>query len=171
MSWKNDTDATQTYTIGFTTGLTVTAGTGVNNGFSVSNAYAGMSVTIEHQQKVFKTTETTDTKSITITVTIPPKSLLAFYQRRYLFRNSMSFILDAWDKQWNVGSWGGYDICKKECSVEIMSEDYATLRSELDGSRTGTMEVQRVSGVQIAGTTRKRENCTEKCKNKLNDIL
>jgi hypothetical protein len=48
MSWKNDTDATQTYSYSYTTGLKVTQGSEVNNDFK------GVGITIDHSEKVFK---------------------------------------------------------------------------------------------------------------------
>jgi len=170
MSWNNDTDATQTYTHSYTTGLTVTKGDDVSNGFSLGSKYKGSSVKVDHQERVFATAETTEATTVTIDLNVAPHSFLIFYQRRYRFRDSMFFILDAWGQDWNVGSWGGYDLSKKECEVEIMSDDYATLQAELDGTTTGTMSVDTVGAVQAADTTRKRENCTERCKSKLDDM-
>jgi len=170
MSWRNDTDAEQAFTYSYTTKLTVTKGNDVSNGLSLENEYKGASVKVDHQERVFTTAETTETTTVTIKLNMAPRSLLVFYQRRYKFRNSMFFILDAWGQDWNVGSWGGYDLSRKECEVEIMSEDYATLQAELDGTTTGTMSVDTVGAVQAADTTRKRENCTERCKSKLDDM-
>ncbi|KAH9981786.1 hypothetical protein BJV74DRAFT_65440 [Russula compacta] len=167
MSCRNDTDATQTYSHSCSTGLRITNGSEVNNGFSLKHKYDGTSVTIEHQQRVFKTTETTEAKTITITLSVPPRSLLVFYQRRYRFRDTMSFVLDAWGQDWNVGSWGGNGLLMKTCEVEIMGEDYLTVTAELDGTRTGTIDVQTVDRVSLADNTRRRENCPTRCKDKL----
>ena len=54
----------------------------------------------------------------------------------------MFFILDAWEREWNVGSWGSFEIKRNECDVEIDSEDFATLQVEFDGSKTGTIDVK-----------------------------
>ena len=170
MSWRNDTDATQTFTHSYTTGLKVTKGNDVSNGLSLGAEYKGASVKFDHHERVFATAETTETMTVTINLNVAPRSLLIFYQRRYRFRNSIFFILHAWGKDWNVGSWGGYDLSRKECEVEIMSDDYATLQAELDGTTTGTMNVDTVGAVQDAGITRMRENGTKRCKNKLNDM-
>lgn len=51
MSWKNDTDAKQTYTYSYTTGLTVTQGSEVNNGFSLGASFKGVGITIDHSEK------------------------------------------------------------------------------------------------------------------------
>lgn len=170
MSWKNDTDAEHEYNVEYKTELRVTQGSEVNNGYSVAAAYEGITVTIEQQHKVFKSTETTETKTTSVRVTIPPRSQVIFYQRQYNFKCSMSFILDAWGQEWNVGSWGGYDLSRKDCTVEVSSEDYATLETELDGTTTGTMDVATVGAIVIAGITRKRDTCTERCKSRLEDM-
>jgi len=167
VSWRNDTDAAQTYVHTFTTELKITQGSDVTNGFSLGATYKGASVSFNHETKTFKSTETTESRTITITLTIPPRSHLVFYQRRYTFRDSMFFILDAWDQEWNVGSWGGYEFTRKDIDVQIMSEDYATLTEELDGSTTGTISVTTVNCVPDAGSTRKRENITRLAKSKI----
>ena len=79
----------------------------------------------------------------------------------------MFFVLDAWGEHGNVGSWGNHDIARKECIVEIMSEDYATLDGALNVTSTGIMDVVRVGEPQYAEVTRKREECTGWCKKKL----
>ncbi|KAK0459080.1 uncharacterized protein EV420DRAFT_1642076 [Desarmillaria tabescens] len=48
------------------------------------------------------------------------------------------FKVDAdWNEEWNAGSPGGYSIMRKECEVEIMSEDYLTTDVALVDSATG----------------------------------
>ncbi len=172
MSWKNDTDATQTYTYTYTTGLTITEGSEVKNGFSLETVYKKMSVTIDHQEKVFKPAETTETRTVTANLSVPPRSLLIFYQRRYKFRSSMFFVLDtAFGRFWNICGPDSTSVLRKECEVEIMSEDYATLRAELDGTRTGTINVDTVDHAQSALLTIKREECSDRCKEKLDGML
>src|SRR5579863_9718728 len=142
MSWKNDTDATQTYPCTFTTGLTITKGNEVNKGFSLESTYKGASLTIDHKTRVFKPTETTETKTTTINLTVPPQSLVVVYQRKYKFRDSIFFVHQSWRGQFNVAIQVGQGSFRKECEVEIMSEEYATLRAELSG--TGTIDVDTV---------------------------
>jgi len=127
----------------------------------------GASVSFNHETKTFKSTETTESRTITLTLTVPPRSYLVFYQRRYTFRDTIFFILDAWNQEWNVGSWGGYEFTWKEADVQIMSEDYATLSADLDGSTTGSISVTTVDRVPRAGITRKRENITQRAKDKI----
>lgn len=167
MSWKNDTDAAQTYVHTFTTELKIIQGSEVNNGFSLGATYQGASVSFNHETKTFKSTETTESRTITITLTVPPRSYLVFYQRRYTFKDSIFFILDAWNQEWNVGSWGGYEFTWKDVDVQIMSEDYATLSADLDGFTTGTISVTTVARLPRAGITRKRENITQRAKDKI----
>jgi hypothetical protein len=167
MSWKNDTDAEQQHAIEYNTKHTITKGEEVNHGFPIASTYKGLSLTMEGQEKVF---DTTDTKNIKCTITVPPRSLVIFYQRRYKFKNSMFFILDAWGLERNVGSWGGTEFTRKECIVEVMGEDFVTLRREMDGTRLGTMDVASVDAVQPVGTTTKRDDCTGWCKDKLDHM-
>lgn len=165
MSWKNETDATQVYTAASTTGLMITKGNEINNGFPLGDTYTGASVTIDHKEKIFTPTETTESRTITINLSVPPRSRLVFYQRWYKFRDSMFFILDAWGREWNVGNWGGDDKSRKECEVVIMSEDYVTLQGALSG--TGTIDVDTVGHAQGVDCIKKREDCTQWCRDKL----
>ncbi|KAK0487354.1 hypothetical protein IW261DRAFT_1558436 [Armillaria novae-zelandiae] len=127
MSWENNTDATQSYSLKYTTGLKVIASVGMGA------AYEGLSISMDVSTKVLSSVEKM------ITLNIPPKSRLTFYQRKCRFRDTMFFVLDAWNTEWNAGSWGGYDATRKECEVEIMSEDYLTTDIVLDSSTAGTM--------------------------------
>jgi hypothetical protein len=166
MSWKNDTDMTQTYSYSCTSGLTITSGGEVNNGFSLESLYQGASVTIDNQEKVFRPTDTKESRTTTINISVPPRSILTFYQRMYRFRNSIFFILDAWGKEWNVGGWKSQETAKKECEVEIMSEEYVVLQSgELRG--TGIINVNTVDGVRGANATKTWNECTVRCRDKL----
>lgn len=122
---------------------------------------------MEGQEKVF---DATDPKIIKSTITVPSRSLVIVYQRRYKFKNSMFFILDAWGTKSNVGSWGSNEFTTKECVVEIMSEDFTVMRSELDGTRMGTLDVACVEAAQPVGTTRMRDECTGWCKDKLDHM-
>ncbi|PBK82802.1 hypothetical protein ARMGADRAFT_1038300 [Armillaria gallica] len=170
VSWENNTAATQTYSLQYTTELKVTKGTEVTNSVGIGAAFKGMSMSMDSQTKTFTTYETTDTQTKTITLSVPPKSTLTFYQK-YRFKNTMFFILDAWGQEWNVGSQGGYDIKRKECEVEIMSEDYLTTDTVLD-SATGTIEVETVSKADNveARHTRKREDLTQWSKDALSKM-
>jgi len=172
MSWENNTEATQTYSLQYTTQLTVTEGTEVTNSVNVGAEFKGLSMSMDNETKTFSTYETTDTQTMTITLSIPPKSTLTFYQRKYQFRATMFFVLDAWGEEWNAGSQGGYDITRKECEVEIMSEDYLTTDTPLVDTATGSMEVESVARADSEGlrATRKRENLTERAKDSLSKM-
>jgi hypothetical protein len=170
MSWKNDTDMMQTCSYSCTTGLTITSGSEVNNGFPLATLYKCASVTIDHQERVFKPTETTESRTMTMNLSVPPRSLLIFYQRRYRFRNSIFFILKAWSREWNVGRWDSHEMARKECEVEIMSEDYMTMQALGQLGGTGIINVNTVNGVQGTDAARKRNDCTNLCKDKLRDM-
>jgi len=164
MTWTNDTDATQTFIHTFSTDFRMTKGNEVDNVYSVAQAYKGISVTIEGQEKNFDTTEK---RTIEVTLSVLPRSCLRFYQKRYRFKDSMFFILDASGRLWNVGAFEGSNPARKECEVEIMSEDYAILKGQLDGTKAGMMNVKTVDPIQGPDITRRREECSEDCKTKL----
>ncbi|KAI9510339.1 hypothetical protein F5148DRAFT_599218 [Russula earlei] len=167
LTWKNDTDAMQTFTHTYTTDFRVTKGDEVNKGYSVAQAFERISVTIEGQTKAFKPT---GNSTIAMTLNVLPRSCLVFYQKRYRFKESMSFILDAWNRDWNVSVSEGCDLARKHCEVEIMSDDFATLTAELDGTRTGTMDVKTVHRTQGPNITKRREECPEQCRKQLGEI-
>lgn len=171
MTWNNDTDAEQSCVVEYETGLNITEGGKITNGYSVGAAFDGFSISFEQQQKVFTTTETKEAKTISIPVTVPARSYVTFYQRRYKFKNSMFFILDTGNQLYNIGSWGSYDLSRLDCILEIMSEDYVILSSDLDGSAAGTIDVKGlVEAVPSVGLTWKREDCPEECQTRLEDL-
>jgi len=146
MSWMNDTDVAQTYKHTFTTQLKITKGSeeNVKKGFSLPSTYTGVSINFENHTKTFKTTETSETKTIELSISVPPRAHLVFYQRKYTFRDSMLSFFKAGNKEWSIGTGGGSEPATKDFEVEIMSEEYATLSNELDGSTTGTISVTTV---------------------------
>ncbi|KAG7449736.1 uncharacterized protein BT62DRAFT_886055, partial [Guyanagaster necrorhizus] len=172
-TWKNTTAAAQTNTAQYTTGLTVTAGSDVTAAVGIAAAYDGLSITMDASVKTFADYETTDSMEKVVMLDVPPLSTVTFYQRKYRFRDTMFFILDAWNAEWNAGSWGGYDITRKDCAVEIMSEDYLTTVIPLNGTTTGTMVVNTVSRAEqeSARVTRTRESLTERAKEALDSIV
>ncbi|KAJ7510770.1 hypothetical protein B0H11DRAFT_1845496 [Mycena galericulata] len=170
VAWKNDTDAPQQYQYSYTTGLTITQGSEVTNGFSLGASYQGMSIGIDHSTRTFKSTETTSTKTTTITVNVPPRSELIFYQKRFDFRDNITFINDAWGQEWNIGPWGGYTpLTTKVTSVNIMAEEYFTRSARLPEG-PGSVTVDTVASASLAGWTRKRENVTQRAKDALNSM-
>lgn len=172
LSWENNTDAAQTYTYQYTTELKVTKGTEVTVSVGIGAVFKGLSIGIEASTKTFSTYETTSSQTRTLTVNVPPRKKVTFYQRRYTFTNKMFFILDAWREEWNAGSPGGYDIARKECTVQIMSEDYLTTETELTNGAVGTIRVNTVGRANNEGArkTRKRENLTERAKRELSKM-
>ncbi|KAH7890611.1 hypothetical protein F5I97DRAFT_1826704 [Phlebopus sp. FC_14] len=65
----------------------------------------------------------------------------------------------------NVGSWGGYDIVRKECKciVVVSSEEFVCTDKPLDSSVVGTVEVGAVDRLtnEAGRRTRKRDDCTD----------
>ncbi|KAL1940251.1 hypothetical protein VTO73DRAFT_9203 [Trametes versicolor] len=172
VSWENRTDAAQVYEHSYTTELKVTQGTEVTVAVHVGAAFEGLSVGMDASTKTFTTKETTSTDTKTMTITVPPRSTLTFYQRQYTFRATMFFILNAWHQEWNAGSPGGYDIERKTCTVQINSEDYLTTETELTNEGVDTMHVDTVARANNESDrlTRKRENLTEWAKQQLSKM-
>jgi hypothetical protein len=125
MTWMNSTEVEQTYTCSHTTGLTVTNGTEVDDGISIERIFCGATVTTNHEKKVFTTIETSKSTTFTISVRVPPRCCLTFYQRKYRFKNRVSLIHSTSDKLYSIGDGCG-KIAWKECEVEIMSSHYLT---------------------------------------------
>ncbi|KAF8875193.1 hypothetical protein CPB85DRAFT_1444109 [Mucidula mucida] len=170
MAWNNDTDATQHYEYSYSTGLTITQGSEVTNGFNLGASYEGMSIGVDHSRRTFKTTETTSSLTTTITVSVPPRSELIFYQKRFEFRDEITFINDAWGQEWNIGPWGGYKpLTTKVSSVNIMAEEYFTKSARLPEG-PGSVTVDSVPSASLAGWTRKRENVTPSAKDTLTSM-
>ncbi|KAK0486210.1 hypothetical protein IW261DRAFT_785619 [Armillaria novae-zelandiae] len=172
MSWENDTSVEQTYSLQYTTGLRVTKGTEVTNLVAIAAEFTGLSMSVDGETKTFTTYETTGTLTKTITLSVPPKSTLTFYQKKYRFKDTMFFILNAWGYDWNVGSPGGHGITRKECEVEIMSGDHLVVDVLLGDAAAGIMEVECVSKAdsETARQTRERGEITKRAKDELSKM-
>ena len=83
----------------------------------------------------------------------------------------MFFILDAWGKEWNVGSPGSYKIERKECVVEIWSNEYLTTSEPLNPT-TCWVEVNKTNSCDdvVDRETKKREDLTDLCRDALSKI-
>ncbi|PPR07222.1 hypothetical protein CVT24_010165 [Panaeolus cyanescens] len=170
VTWTNDTNATQQYQYSYTTSLKVTTGSEVTIGMNLGLSYEGMSIGINGSQKSFQSFESTTTKTTTITVNVAPRATVGFYQKRYDFRDEITFINDAWGQEWNAGPWGGYTpLTKKICQVQVMADEYFTADKVL-APGPGACEVDSVIVAKIAGWTRKRENLTARCKDRLRSM-
>ncbi|KAJ7901359.1 hypothetical protein B0H13DRAFT_1622046 [Mycena leptocephala] len=168
--WRNDTKETQQRQHSYTTGLTITEGSEVNNRFNLGGTYEGMSIGFSHSTRTFKSTETTSSTTTTIIVAVPAHSELIFYQKRYDFRDEITFINDAWGQHWNIGPWGGYyPLTTRVTSVNIMAEEYFTASARLPEG-PGSVAVSTVASAPLAGLTRKRENVTKAAKGVLDRI-
>jgi hypothetical protein len=167
-AWRNDINETQQRQCSYTTGLTITQGSEVTNEFSLGGTYEGMSIGFGHSTRTFESTETTSSKTTTISINVPPNSELIFYQKRYDFRDEITFINDAWGQQWNTGPWGGYyPLTTRVTSVNIMAEEYFIASARLPEG-PGSVAVSTVASAPLGGLTRKRENVTQAAKDVLN---
>ena len=86
-----------------TTELTVTHGRQIDNVPSMGAAYEGISVTIDLQASVFTRSETGESIKINVSVATIASHLLP---QEVQVQVSMPFILYAWERDWDVGSWG-----------------------------------------------------------------
>ncbi|KAH8119518.1 hypothetical protein DFH11DRAFT_451123 [Phellopilus nigrolimitatus] len=164
MSWDNSTSAAQSYTQEYKTELKVTNGSEVSNTIGLSAAFKGITISAEHSEKTFHSEETTTSKTETTRVEVAPRSELFFYQRKYVLRSDVYFILDAWNEEWIVGSWEGYDVSHARCDVEIHSNDYITSETSLKGETTINVDAASVKDFDAGLRIRKFENCTERAK-------
>ncbi|KAJ7731618.1 hypothetical protein B0H16DRAFT_1468993 [Mycena metata] len=170
MAWNNQTDADQRYEYYWSTGLTITEGKEVTNGFSLGATYEGMSIGVDHSSRTFKSTETTSTWGETLIITVPRRSELIFYQKRFDFTDVILFVNDAWGKEWNIGSWGSYaPLATKITAVQIMAEEYFTRDGRLpEGPGTATADT--VPHIIPPSYVRKREDVTQRARNVLADM-
>ncbi|KAK0459089.1 uncharacterized protein EV420DRAFT_302670 [Desarmillaria tabescens] len=111
MSWENTTDTAQTYTLDYVTGPKEAEAADIPKSWNCG-FLPGLSITMNTQAKVFSDSETTDSDTKSVSLTIPANSTLTFYQKKYWFRNSMFFVLDTLGQEFNVGSPGGDDVLR-----------------------------------------------------------
>ncbi|KAH8119487.1 hypothetical protein DFH11DRAFT_1565300 [Phellopilus nigrolimitatus] len=166
-SWDNNTDDTQEYTQEYTSELKVTKGSEVGNAINLPVAFQSVEISAEYGQKTFSRAETTDPKTEITVVEVPPRSELFFYQREYVFRSDVFFIVDAGNEKWIVGSVTGNSIVHTECEVVINSADYFTTRTELTGETEINVDTTRVSDFTKGREILKFDDCTERTKNVL----
>ncbi|KAH8119493.1 hypothetical protein DFH11DRAFT_1838843 [Phellopilus nigrolimitatus] len=167
VSWDNNTDGTQKYKQEYTTELKVTSGSEVSKSIGLSAAFKGLTISTEYSQKTFSTTETTTSKTETTEVEVPPRSELFFYQRQYVLRSDVYFILDAWNELSIVGSVGGHKVLHAQCDVVIDSDDYITTETELKGETEIKVDAASVTNFAEGLKIRKFGNYTERAKNTL----
>ncbi|KAF9047670.1 hypothetical protein BJ165DRAFT_1467628 [Panaeolus papilionaceus] len=165
--WNNKTSSQQTCEISYRPSLKITSGSEINVGFDLGTSYEGMSIVVDMSVKTFTSVETVAPKTTTITVNVAPNSMVVFYQKRYNFRDSTTFISNSWGKDWNTGPWGGYSpLITKTSYVQIDADEYLANNAPLKAG-TGLVQCTSVSQAQKAGLTRKREDLTDPCKDKL----
>ncbi|KAF9047731.1 hypothetical protein BJ165DRAFT_1303885, partial [Panaeolus papilionaceus] len=170
MSWRNNTSAPQVFEQTYTTSLTITEGREVEAGFNMGASFRGLSVGVNGGVRTFSSRETTTSETTRLEVTVPPHSLVVFYQRRFSFRDEITFINDAWGSHWNVGPWGGYTpLTRLTSRVQIMADEWFTSERFLPPG-PGELAVTTVSAAALGPATRRRENITSRARNTLNDM-
>lgn len=171
-SMENNTGATQTYSHQHTTQLKITSGMEVTKSVNIGAEFKGLSIGMNSSTKTFTNYETTTSQTKTLTINIPPRSKVTFYQRRYDFKVTMVFILDAWNQEWMAHFAGDRGFITKECTVQIMSENYLATDTDLCRSTVGMVEVDAVIRPKYEELTkmRERENLTKRAKRVLHKM-
>ncbi|KAJ7731607.1 hypothetical protein B0H16DRAFT_1583124 [Mycena metata] len=120
-----------------------------------------MASALAHPTRACPLVSTTATWGETLIITVPRRSELIFYQKRFDFTDVITFVNDAWGKEWNIGSWGSYaPLATKITAVQIMAEEYFT--------RDATADT--VPHIIPPSYVRKRENVTQRARNLLTDM-
>ncbi len=170
-SFENDTDATQTYYHKHKTQLNITSGAEVAKSMNLGAELKTLAIDVNSWRKTFTDHETSTTsRTRSLTVNIPPKTKITFYQRQYEFKVAIYFISDSWSKEWKVGtSEDGKRLLTKECTVEIMSDDFLAKDAGLYSAAVGSMEVKTVSRVDLHryGGVKNRDLLPERAKQAL----
>lgn len=173
-SFENATDAKQTYSHQHTTQLKITNGAEVARSVNIGAELKTLAINMNLSGKTFTDDETSTTpQTRTLTINIPPKTKITFYQRRYEFKIVVYFISDSWGKEWKVGTSGGERCLTKECTMEIISDDFLAKDTELRYTvASGGMQVMAVSpvGLQRYGGVKDRDCLTEKAKRTLHNM-
>ncbi|PCH44764.1 hypothetical protein WOLCODRAFT_165380 [Wolfiporia cocos MD-104 SS10] len=151
-SWHNDTDAEQsceqTYVAEW---FRITSGNHEQaQNIGLGDYFRGFSFTADHQWKILESIGVPGMPLKTVRVTVPARSTLFFYRRVYTFKSSMFFIASEYGESWNIESGvGDSSIAKKDFTVQITSQDYAMVKQVLDGTKTGTINVDTVARLNV----------------------
>ncbi|KAF8629003.1 hypothetical protein AX17_005859 [Amanita inopinata Kibby_2008] len=171
--WSNDTRAEMRSEYDYTTYLRITDGDNATNTVPINEAFKYLTLNMNELSRQFSKHETTETKTKSVSLTVPPNSVLLFFQREYKFKTSMFFVLKTASGEWNVGSSGGQDIARKECAVAIMSEEFfITDDSYPVMEATGTVVASTVPSAHKEGDreTRRYEDLSDKAKEVLGEL-
>lgn len=97
--------------------------------------------------------------------TVPAKSALYVYQRRYNFKSVVWFILDAWNELSRVGHNDNYERVEAVAESFVDANELASTLEEITGATTFVPD----AGGERAkfDHTRRFYNCTERCKGNL----
>ncbi|GKZ28985.1 hypothetical protein AbraIFM66950_002232 [Aspergillus brasiliensis] len=149
------------FTVTYTTELKVTEGSEKELNANLGLEFKGLSVGIGASTKTFSQTETTDSKTYTEQITVPPGTSAYLYQKVYRFRTWMWFINDAFAELSRVGGHNNYSPTHVDGYVEIQAMEWFASPTELDGS--GTTSTDDITSQTTYKWTRKFQNTSQKC--------
>ena len=170
-SWDNSNgDGTGNYTRSITSGTTVTSSHEVAASLNLAPSFEGMSVfSVSIGSKTFRSTETTNTATRSIQISVPAGARVFLYQHRYHFRTAVYFTLDAWGDTWRAGSNGGYRVQWAIVDSYIDTEEYVTTRSQLTSTAQHEFRSQR-QGPWFGRLIRQFGNLTDRAQTTLRRI-
>ena len=170
-SWINETTETDTYTQEYSCGYTVTEGTETEIHWKATGELKGLGIEIDGSSKNFSSQETSESAKITRTINVGPKSSLYFYQKRYKFKPEVWFILDAWGKNWTVGSRNSDVYARANECVDIDSSEFLTTSSAVSGKAPRSLTCTSQSDLKHPRDTpvKRFENCTKSCRESLSN--
>ena len=163
--WTNETKTPSKYTRTVQEGLTIRGGQETEQNFDVSASFKGLGVNAGGYRKEFTNRETSRIETVQKEFTIPARSTIYFYQKRYNFLTEVWFwqYVRNWDKfnHFTVGANQTYARVQRTAVTSIYAEEYATLHRRLNGSTTiDAEEAPRPSGEPTS--TREFRNITQR---------
>lgn len=169
MSWINETTADNTYTVTTQEGLTIREGIETENHFGVSASFKGLGAEVGGSRKYFTESESSRATQIEKKVTVVAKKSTYFYQKLYHFAPEVWFWSNvyAWPSPFGIGKNVTYETIKRFATVDIMSNEFATLHRELEG--VTTISAVTPPGIFYNGGNRQFDNISKKAKDHLKD--
>ncbi|KAL9123675.1 MAG: hypothetical protein Q9217_006918 [Psora testacea] len=143
-SWYNELDSEHTYTITIQEGLTVREGQETERNFGISAKFKGLGINAGGVRKNFSERETSRVETIEKKVTIPARTTVYFYQKRYEFTTTVWWgqHVPSWREHnyFTVGINGGGRTITRTAATSIYAEEYASLPRRLNGSTSISAE-------------------------------
>ncbi|KLO19786.1 hypothetical protein SCHPADRAFT_40683 [Schizopora paradoxa] len=174
--WKNDTDTNQKLKLECTVQCTPQPGSSeiLAKSINLLGIFEGLTVGTGADAKTFGIVESTGSTKCTMSAIVSPRSKIWLYQRRYVFRTNMTFVLDSWNTLSNVGSPGGYHIQEETCFCHIDTQDFVITGAELTGEQMVDWPSESVADLmedngRRVEQTKMWEKLTTRCRNALTE--